>query len=200
MRRFAPRPWLGAASDLPTVPTSSGPQNPTTVTLADASGRYTQAIADLATMATAVKTGDAALNAGTYDTAIQGYQQAGNQGAQVIGPEIDAAGAPNITQPYTQPAWQTNVALAAISSTGSSTSAGTVTTGTTPTQGDAESAQALAYAMLSYYEQAIQAGGSALTPVAQGGAPPGNKSALAVTALLSIMGGLGWVAWRAHHG
>jgi hypothetical protein len=160
----------------------------------DPSGRYTQALVDINAMALGIQAGDAKAGLGSatapatpdYQGAIQAYQQAGNLGANAIGPEIDAAGAPNITQPFTQPAWQTNVALAGIQTSSSST------------QGDASSARDLVNAMLSYYQQAVQAGGASLTASASGGSPPGNKSALTAIGLLSLAGGLGYVAWRAH--
>jgi hypothetical protein len=80
-----------------------------------------------------------------YVNAVYSYQQAGQAGASVVGPEIDAAGAPNSTQPLTQKAWTLNSALASVNST-------------TSTEADAELAQGYAKQMYGLYQQAIAMG------------------------------------------
>lgn len=57
---------------------------------------------------TSVVQGDWLISQANYYAAIGMYKQAGDYGAVTLGPEIDAAGAPNVTQPYTQQAWQIN--------------------------------------------------------------------------------------------
>jgi hypothetical protein len=100
------------------------------------------------TVAAAISSGDVYYAAGNYLSAVQAYQLAGQTGATVIGPEIDAAGYSNVTQAYTQQAWQVNSQLASVNAA-------------SPVAGDALSASALAQKMLSLYTQAIQAGRAA---------------------------------------
>lgn len=69
---------------------------------------FAKAQADLASMGVPIAQGDWAFGTGDYVTAITSYKAAGNIGAVTIGPEIDAAGAPQATQQYTQAAWQIN--------------------------------------------------------------------------------------------
>jgi hypothetical protein len=97
------------------------------------------------TMGASLQSGDASFAAGNYSAAVTAYQQAGQTGADQIGPEIDAAGFPNTTQYYTQQAWQVNSQLAAISATGAN-------------EGSALSASDLAQQMFQLYAQAIVAG------------------------------------------
>ena len=153
---------------------------------------YGQAQADLATkMQTQLTVGDTANTAGQYVQAITAYVAAGNAGATVIGPEIDLAGYPNVTQPWTQAAWQMNGALATIAAT------------TTPTQTDATSAQTIAYDMLSYYQSAITAGQQAALKDAPGNTtPPGTAKdvgvplAIAGVVVVGSAAGLLLAAWR----
>ena len=71
------------------------------------SGPYAQASTDLQNqVAGPVGAGDTYLAEGDYPSAVQAYQAAGQAGATSVGPEIDEVGAPNVTQPYTQQAWQ----------------------------------------------------------------------------------------------
>jgi len=104
---------------------------------------YDQASTDLQNQVAAVITAaDGYLSAGEIANAIQAYQAAGNAGATGVGPEIDLAGQPNLTQAWTHWAWTINAQLAAIPSTSTS-------------QTDATNAQNLAKQMLSLYQDAI---------------------------------------------
>ena len=104
---------------------------------------YDQASTDLQNQVAAVITaGDSYLAAGEVANAISSYQAAGNAGATVVGPEIDLAGQPNLTQGWTQWAWALNGQLAAISATSTSTTDGT-------------NAQNIAKQMLTIYQDAI---------------------------------------------
>jgi hypothetical protein len=106
---------------------------------------------DLATsMGTVVAQGDFSFTAGDYQAAMQSYKNAGAYGAQTLGPEIDAAGAPNVTQPLTQEAWTLNDSqLAHIDPT-------------TNDQNLAQMAQSTAHSMVALYQRAIAAGIAAL--------------------------------------
>jgi hypothetical protein len=152
---------------------------------------YGQASADLQTLVQAQLTvGDTANTAGTYPAAITAYVAAGNSGATVVGPEIDLAGYPNVTQPWTQAAWQLNTALAAI---GAQT--------TTATATDATSAQTLAYNMLTLYQGAIAAGQQAEMGGQSGtsaGAPAQVGMALLAPAIVLVgsAAGLLYAAWK----
>src|SRR5271157_2643760 len=113
---------------------------------------YQQARIDLQTsIGSQVIAGDAAWSAGNYSAAVTAYQSAGQQGAAVIGPEIDAAGYPAVTQKYTQQAWQLNGTLAAVNPT-------------TAQQPDALVAQTLAYKIQQLYTAAMNAGMKAANP------------------------------------
>ena len=99
---------------------------------------FTGAQSDLQTLVAApISTGDSLLASGNTATALTNYQTAGQNGATVVGPEIDLAGLPNATQPFTQQAWTINTALA--------------------TTTDAPTAQALAKQILLLYQQAVAA-------------------------------------------
>jgi hypothetical protein len=86
--------------------------------------------------------GDAALARGDTVAALGDYQSAGQVGADSVGPQIDAAGAPDVTQPLTLAAWGKNGELAAAT--------------------DAGAAQGIAKQMLVLYQQAITNGMAAL--------------------------------------
>jgi len=106
--------------------------------------KFTQASTDLdATVGASITAGDSYWSASSYAGAVAAYQQAGQVGADSIGPEIDAIGFPNATQNFTQQAWQLNSQLAAIK---------------TSTQTDALAAQTLAKKIYGLYQQAIAAG------------------------------------------
>jgi hypothetical protein len=82
-------------------------------------------------------------------SAVYAYQQAGVAGVNNVGPEIDAAGHPGITQPYTQKAWTLNAALAAVNATTSS-------------QADVDLASQYIRQMYGAYQTAIALGRSGL--------------------------------------
>lgn len=142
---------------------------------------YSQARIDLqATVGAQITAGDAAWNAGNYPSAVQAYQLAGQQGAAVIGPEIDAVGYPNVTQQYTQQAWLVNEALGAINAA-------------TATQAQALTAQTLANKISQLYEKAIQAGYAASNASA-----PSSSSGLAIGLALGAVAVLGGVIFGLH--
>lgn len=84
-----------------------------------------------------------------FVSAVYAYQQAGVAGATKIGPEIDSAGRPEVTQKYTQQAWTLNAALAAVNAT-------------TSTQADVDLASEYAKQMYAAYQTAIALGKSGL--------------------------------------
>ena len=160
----------------------------TTGTTADS---YGQAEADLAQMQTQLTAGDTSNTAGSYSDAITSYVAAGLTGATVVGPDIDLAGYPNVTQPWTQAAWQLNTTLAAMASN------------TSPAATDATQAQTLAYNMYSYYQAAIAAGQQAALLGKPANAPstldPKQYGAALLVAGVLIVGsgsGLLYAAWR----
>lgn len=122
------------------------------------------AASDLSVFDAFVARGDAALSAGDYMSSVIAYQTAGQNGATTIGPEIDAQTG-GASQPLTNQAWGINTNLAAVNN-GS--------TGTPPSQTDAQNAQGFVRQMENLYHQAIampSGGGatpsSALTSAAQ---------------------------------
>lgn len=126
---------------------------------------FAKAQTDLASMGVPAAQGDWAYSTGDYVSAITLYKQAGNTGAVTVGPEIDAAGAPQVTQQYTQTAWQINDSqlgpLQPVSD-----------------QQIAQTAQQAVRSMLQNYQTAITAGLAALAqpgPGPQPPAPPGPK-------------------------
>ncbi len=130
---------------------------------------FAQAQSDLdALVGVAVSQGENAWQNGDYTGAVTAYQQAGAAGAQTLGPEIDSCGQAQITQNFTQQAWQLNAVLAAIPAA-------------TATQTQALEAASLAQKMLQLYQQAIDAGQTAA----------GSSSALPVVLAL---GGFGLLA------
>jgi hypothetical protein len=84
-----------------------------------------------------------------FVSAVYAYQQAGVAGATSVGPEIDDAGRPEITQKYTQAAWTLNSALAAVNAT-------------TSTAADVDLAAQYAKQMYGNYQTAIALGRSGL--------------------------------------
>jgi hypothetical protein len=151
---------------------------------APASTTFAQAQSDLSAMNASVGAADAYLAGGELANAVAAYQAAGNSGATTIGPEIDLAGAPNATQPFTQQAWTLNGQLAAIPAA-------------TPTAAQAAQAQVLAQQMVSLYSKAIQAGQApgALT-VASGGPETSSNAALYWTLGLGTAAGVGYGIYK----
>jgi len=142
---------------------------------------FAQASSDLdTTVGVYISQGAVAWNAGNYPAAVTAYQQAGQAGAQTVGPEIDSAGQPSVTQYYTQQAWNLNTALAAIPAT-------------TATQAQALEAQTLAQKILSLYKAAIVAGTGAAN------APSQSSSMLTTALVLGAIGVLGGVTFAVMH-
>lgn len=111
---------------------------------------FTQAATDLHNqLELPIQAGDTYLQAGDAASALSAYKAAGQVGAGTLGPEIDAAGAPSVTQSYTQYAWGLNGQLAAAT--------------------DATAAQGLVHEMLVTYQDAIQNGALALNAAPSGG-------------------------------
>jgi len=148
---------------------------------------FDQASTDLQNqVASVIASGDTYLSSGEVANAIQAYQAAGQAGATSVGPEIDLAGQPNLTQGWTQWAWQLNQQLAAISGSSTSTT-------------DAQTAQNLAKQMLTVYQDAIQiatgqGGAIQVPPQVIVGTPPARNppsSEVAVgAAVLGVAAGL----------
>ena len=109
---------------------------------------YAQSASDLADLQAAVTQGDMRIAAGDYGGAVQIYQTTGANAASVLGPEIDAAGAPQATQSLTAHAQMLADKLAVPIS-----SPATVT--------DATNARLLIGPMLDDYLDAIRAGRAA---------------------------------------
>ena len=144
---------------------------------------YGQSVADLNAMLATIQAGDMYLQYGQYASAIQAYQAAGQAGATVVGPDIDLAGAPNTTQPLTQPAWVLNGQLA----DGLWLINGQlVTLASSPTYQAAVAAQGAAKQMAGYYKAAITAGSAALksaNPNANSAVPGISANSAAAIAL-----------------
>ena len=152
--------------------------------LGAASTAYAQSTTDIAAMASSISAADTYLAASEYANAVTAYQAAGDAGAQVIGPEIDLAGAPNVTQPFTQQAWQINAKLAALSAPGA-------------TLPSATAAQSYAKQMLAIYQNAVASGTSALqTSSTPGGGPSGGPQLSPNSTLYTTLG-IGIVAGAA---
>jgi hypothetical protein len=136
---------------------------------------FDQASADLASQVAAViSQADGYMATGDVKSAIAAYQSAGNAGASVVGPEIDAVGFPNDTQPLTHQAWVVNGQLASINPGSTS-------------QQDGLKAQSLADTVLTLLNSAIDAGKAAQAQAASGWSL--GKTA-AVLAGVSIVGGV----------
>jgi hypothetical protein len=161
--RFVPRfVGLGAAPTGAAVPSS-----------VEVSGAYAQASTDLQNqMVLVIQAGDIHYNAGSFGDAITSYQAAGMAGATSNGPEIDLTGAANVTQPYTQQAWNLNTELSQLSATGDQTSA--------------DAARNYVMQMLSLYQTAMSQGQAALD---KGGTPPGGSLSIFQAAVYAIGGG-----------
>ena len=166
-------PTAGAIVRLPVrflgTPPSGAPV-PSTVEVA---GAYQQASTDLQNqMALVIQAGDVHYGASDWEAAITSYQAAGMAGATADGPEIDLVGAANVTQPFTQQAWNLNAQLAELSPTGG--------------QESANAARSYVTQMLALYQTAMAQGQAALD---QGGVPPGGSLSLFQAAVYAIGGG-----------
>jgi hypothetical protein len=140
---------------------------------------FAQSATDLATMNTVISAGDSGVATSAWQGAVASYQSAGNQGATVIGPEIDLAGASSITSPITQQAVSLNSTLQALNNS-------------TSTQTDAMTAQGLAKQMAALYSQAIDAGRATL---AGGGGLTFTQQAFIAAAIGAVLGS-GWAYYQ----
>jgi hypothetical protein len=157
-----PMRFIGAAP--------AGAPVPSTV---EVSGSYDQASTDLQNqMVLVMQAGDIHYGANDWEAAITSYQAAGMAGATSNGPEIDLAGAANVTQNYTQQAWQLNTELSQLSPTGG--------------QESANAARSYVTQMLAFYQTAMAQGQAALD---NGGVPPGGSLSLFQAAVYAIGGG-----------
>jgi hypothetical protein len=123
-------------------------------------------------MALVIQAGDVHYGASDWEAAITSYQAAGMAGATSDGPEIDLVGAANVTQPFTQQAWNLNSQLAELSPTGG--------------QESANAARSYVTQMLNLYQTAMAQGQAALD---NGGVPPGGSLSLFQAAVYAIGGG-----------
>jgi hypothetical protein len=142
------------------------------------SGDYAQASTDLQNQVLLpMQAGDIYYSHGEYANALASYQAASQAGATSVGPEIDLVGAANVTQPFTQKAWQLNAKLAQAT--------------------DADTARALATQMLSLYRQAMSTGAAAL---ARGGTPSAGAMTLGQAYGVALLGGVAvgfaWNMWK----
>ena len=158
----------------------SGAQLPASVVV---TGAYAQASTDLQNqILLPLQAGDIYYNSGEFSSAVSSYQAAGAAGATSVGPEIDLAGAANVTQPLTQQAWQLNGALAALVGADQTT---------------ADLARSEAVQMLTLYQQAMTAGAAAL---AGGGVPSAGSLTIYQASGLALGGGLvaglAWNWWK----
>jgi hypothetical protein len=145
---------------------------------------FIKASTDLSTMNTIIAAGDSVTpGAPNYTGAVNSYQAAGNQGATVIGPEIDLAGASSVTQPITQQALSLNSTLQALN-------------GTTSTATDAATAASLVKQMAALYAQAIDAGRATLA--AGGGLTFTQKVFIALAGGAVV--GAGWAYYKHSQG
>ena len=161
-----------------------------------AAAAFAKANSDLTAMILTVQAGDAYLKAAEYANAISAYQAAGNAGATVVGPDIDLAGAPNITQPITQQAWALNGRLA----TGLWLIGGKLVPLASSNTYEAGAAAAAAVRqMVTYYQQAIAAGSAAVAsnaPQTFPGPDTSTNTIVAWTIGLGIAAGLTYAIVR----
>lgn len=135
---------------------------------------FSQAQSDLDSQVTEnISEGDTFLASSNYESAIASYQKAGQAGATVVGPEIDLAGAPAVTQPLTHQAWVTNGDLAAIPGASAATLE------------NADLAQTYAKNNAALYQQAINDGSAAVT-LPNAGAKPASGPGQAVLWVLGL--------------
>ena len=159
-------------------------QLPASVTIP--SGPYAASANDLQNQfLLVIKAGDVYYGEGNYDSAMQSYQAAGTAGVQSVGPEIDLAGAANVTSPMTANAAKLNATLQSIEST---------------TQGAVDTARALVLSMLAQYQTAMAVGAYAIQVTPAGLPPTLTPQVSAVSALGWMIGGglalgFAWGAW-----
>lgn len=115
---------------------------------------------DLAAFNQFISTGDKAQGMGLFDPAVVSYQEAGQFGADTLGPEIDAQTG-GVSKPLTGQAWDINTNLAAVRSAAA-------------TQSDAQNAQGFARQIQNLYQTAVS-----LPPASAGGGASTPSSALA---------------------
>ena len=139
---------------------------------------YASTQSPLSAMVSTIGAADTYLAASEYSNAVTAYQAAGTAGATVVGPSIDLSGAPNVTQPITQQAWQINGMLAMIAPA-------------TATVSSATQAQTYARQMLTLYQNAVKAGTAAQqNPSAPpGGGPSGGPATAPGPLALYVLGG-----------
>ena len=180
-------------------------------------GPYAQSQQDLNNEVSAVvAAGDTYLASNEFANAVQAYMAAGQAGVTNVGPEIDLAGSPNNTAPWTHRAWVINAALqtqgqAAINAGTASAPAlppddgsatGTPAATGRPSAEDAAVAQAQAKQIAQFYQQAILAGAAHPTTNQGPGAHPLTQSSTPYWILggLAVVGGLAWGVARAKKG
>jgi hypothetical protein len=160
-----PWPWRGIGDAAPAVPDV-----------------FVQSSADLATMNQVILAGDSGIVGGNDPSgAVASYQAAGQQGQNIIGPEIvnASAAASTITNPIVQQAAQLNQTLQALSVASA-------------TQTTAQTAQGLVKQMAALYAQAVTAGQATLA--GDGGLTMTQKIFLAVAAGAAL--GSGWAYYQ----
>ena len=130
--------------------------------------------------------GDSENTLGQIAEAMAAYVAAGFEGATELGPAIDMAGYPNVTQPFTHAAWLINETLSTLGTT------------SIQTQSDVDSAKEMAYEMWTLYKSAIAAGRAAAGVY---GPPPAGKpsgfggpTSIGVTTPLPLVLGGGAIA------
>lgn len=152
-------------------------------------GPYGQAAADLQNeVISVIGAGDVYAKGGDRAGAIQAYMAAGQAGATSVGPEIDLAGAANVTGPLTQQAWTVNGTLQTQGAAARAKTGG-------PTDGDVATARAQVVQMAILYEQAIGAG-SAKPNTVKGPGAVGGVNPLVPVAIVALVGGVTWAVLR----
>ena len=125
-----------------------------------------------------------------FSDATLAYQAAGQAGATSLGPEIDAAGAPTVTQPFTKKAWTLNGQLASLPKSGLPDPKNDVAS---PyfTRADADRAKVLVTQMVDLYDQAIKQGSATVSPapgpVVVPPATPATPTSQAASNLLPVV-------------
>lgn len=73
---------------------------------------YAKLLADVAAMRTDSASATRTFTAGDYAKALAQYKAVAQRGADMVGPEIDNVGPPELTQPFTHDAWYVNGQIA----------------------------------------------------------------------------------------
>jgi hypothetical protein len=128
---------------------------------------------DVAAFNADITAGDKSLTANAYGAAVSAYQRAGNTGATVVGPSIDAA-SNGASMPQTHAAWVLNGTLAQVNN------------GPTAGATDAAQAKTLIGQMLAQYRAAIAA-----IPNSTATVGPAIRMPTGVPSLPLVTGGLG---------